>query len=169
MEHALAGFVDADELEASHATVGAELHAKIERGRLFLVAEQCLERDEALLFADSLRKPTEPAERGRRRTEGAQMDREITKRGQDLELPTLDVELAAGAFDEVLEILRIVGNRASEALVSFNMGFLLSKMARMDDAAVYMRRAITLAEETGHPALDRMRAFLDELEQTTKG
>ena len=42
-------------------------------------------------------------------------------------------------------------------------------MARVDDAVGYQRRAVALAEETGHPALDRMRAFLLQLEQTAKG
>src|SRR5688572_12664310 len=104
MEHALSGFVDADELEATHATVGAELHAEVERRRLFFVAEQGLERDEAFFLADGLGKPAEPAERRRSRTKGAQVQGEITKRGQDLELPPLDLELAAGTFDEVPQL-----------------------------------------------------------------
>jgi hypothetical protein len=54
-------------------------------------------------------------------------------------------------------------------MTSFNMAVLLARMARVDDAAEFQRRAIALAEQTGHPALDEMRAFLIQLQQARKG
>jgi tetratricopeptide (TPR) repeat protein len=76
---------------------------------------------------------------------------------------------AKDTLDEVLEILRVIGDRGSEAMASFNMATLLLRMARVDDAAECQRRAIVLAEQTSHPALDEMRAFLIQLQQTRKG
>jgi hypothetical protein len=49
------------------------------------------------------------------------------------------------------------------------MAVLLSRMARVDDAVEFQRRAVSLAEQTQHPGLERMRAFLVQLEHMTKG
>jgi hypothetical protein len=54
-------------------------------------------------------------------------------------------------------------------MFSFNMAGVLLQMARADEAVVLQRWAIALAEETGHPALDQMRAFLLHIQQSTKG
>jgi tetratricopeptide (TPR) repeat protein len=69
-------------------------------------------------------------------------------------------------MEEVLGILHAAGDRGSEAMASFNMAILLKQMTRVDEAVDYQRRAIDLAEQTSHPSLEMMRAFLIELEQT---
>lgn len=51
----------------------------------------------------------------------------------------------------------------------FNMAVLLVRMARVEDAAEFQHRAVALAEQTSHPALEQMRAFLIQLEQARKG
>jgi tetratricopeptide (TPR) repeat protein len=80
-----------------------------------------------------------------------------------------DLDGARDALNKVLEVFRTVGDRGSEATVISNMAALLLRSERVDDAIEYQRRAVALAEETSHPSLDRMRAFLVELEQAKKG
>jgi len=80
-----------------------------------------------------------------------------------------DLAGAKDALDEVLAIVRVVGDLGSEAQFSFNMAVVLLRMARVDEAAEVQRRAIVLAEQTVHPSLDQMRAFLIEIQQSLKG
>ncbi|MBB5866866.1 tetratricopeptide (TPR) repeat protein [Allocatelliglobosispora scoriae] len=75
---------------------------------------------------------------------------------------------AKTALDGVLHVDRAVGDRSSEALTCFNMAVLLSRMGRPGEAIEFLGRAIVLTEQTEHPALDRMRAFLVELQQLVK-
>lgn len=72
-------------------------------------------------------------------------------------------------YDQVLPIRREVGDRGSEAVAESNMAVLLLRMSRVEDAIESQRRAVALAEETSHPALDKVRAFLTQLEQLRKG
>ncbi|MBQ1026649.1 tetratricopeptide repeat protein [Micromonospora sp. C95] len=80
-----------------------------------------------------------------------------------------DLVGAGAALVDAVQVLRSIGDRGSEALASFNMAYLLLRMERVDDAIQFQRRAVALAEETSHPDLDQMRAFLSDLEQEQKG
>ena len=72
-------------------------------------------------------------------------------------------------MDEVLEALRIVGDRRTEAMVMFNMSVVLMRMARVNDAVESQRRAVVLGEQTEHPDLNQMRAFLAQLQEMAEG
>ncbi|MFD1081807.1 tetratricopeptide repeat protein [Micromonospora andamanensis] len=80
-----------------------------------------------------------------------------------------DLVGAKAALVDAVQVLRSIGDRWSEAMASFNMTHLLLRMERVDDAIQFLRRAVALAEETSHPDLDQMRAYLSDLEQEQKG
>ena len=80
-----------------------------------------------------------------------------------------DLAGAEQVLGEVLEIVRLVGDRATEAMVCFNRAVLLAQLGRVDEAVTVQHQAIGLAEQTRHPALERMRAFLVRLDESMRG
>jgi len=68
-----------------------------------------------------------------------------------------------------LDIRKEIGDRAGEAVTSWNIGMIYEKQGDLAEAEPYMARTVQLDEEIGHPSLEKDRKYLEELRAKLRG
>ena len=68
-----------------------------------------------------------------------------------------------------MRIRREIGDKAGEAVTSWNIGLTYEEQGDLDKAESYISRTVQLDEEIGHPALEQFREGLATVRAEIKG